>query len=512
MRNRPLLVGSLVAVVACSSSPSSSGTDSGTGTHNEAGSPDGGSKTDAAGTDAKSAPDGQKTLDAAGDGPAPGKNTSFATALPVTVNAGAPTTGVAVDAKTNDYFSFTGKAGERVFIAANAVSLVKPPPPPTEHYIIDTVVTLYNSSHVEIAQDNDADPRVSTDSALFVDLPADGTYYFAVGDCNASFTTGCAPAAEVTDFTYQTFVTDVDMLSAPEFYANPTTQTGATTNAVPISYEVTSGTSGVVTVDGDDFTAAPMQVFSFVPPAGITVGSGRLRTELWLQPVGADNGDGSLSSVTAWITDSTGTTILAEADQSNYKDGNNPTDGPLDLSVPVTAGNTYYLFIQDDASSPAAGDYYFFVHTIEPGNPLQMTGGNNTSVATAQTLVPQGNEYLVDGDIAMPAPTQYFYEVDPPTGTSTLFARCSSLRSGSGVQGLTLDLQSQVGAGAPTSFIPSGTSVTETATADLSVPLQTASAGLAVPAGTSKVFLVVSATAQSATVVGTSYQCAVLYQ
>jgi hypothetical protein len=279
----------------------------------------------------------------------------------------------------------------------------------------------------------------------------------------------------------------------------------------------TNGATDIIAIDGDSFTAsANTHVFSFTVPATLMPTTGaRLRTELWLQPIGTNNGDGSTGNVTAWVTDSSGTKVLAQADQVNYKDGDDFTQGPLNLTVPVKSGSQYFLFVKDDNAAPTASDYYFFVHTIDSGNPLQVAGGTNTSAATAQKLaVPSGetNVYFVDGDITAFAPTQYWYEVDPPTGTKSVSASCGSARDGSGVQGLTMDIQAQAGAAAPASIVPSGTTKTETATADLSIPIQTASAGLAIPTGTTKMFLVVSATGQSATVTGTSYQCDVVYQ
>ncbi len=460
---------------------------------------------------------------AGGTGGVPSDNTTAATATTVTVN-GPAVSGQTPDQKTKDYYTFTATAGERLYIAANAVSLINPAPAANEDTIIDTVVTVFDSTMTKIAQDDDGYPRQNTDSAVFFEAPTTGTYYYTVDDCNAEFPSGCATIGSVTDFAYQTFVADVDMLSGKvegslkysitEAYAG-TAQDGTTAKAVPIAYTVAKDAAGIVAVDGDSFTtAANTHVFSFTVPSTLTPASGsRLRTELWLQPSGIANGDGSIGQVTAWITDSTGTTILAQADQVNYRDGDNFTDGPLNLSVPVTTGSAYYLFVKDDKATPVSGDYYFFLHTIDSGNPLQVAGGGNTSAATAQALsmATTAGSYFVDGNITTVG-TKYWYEVDPPSGATTVFASCSSLRAGSGVQGLTMDLQAQVGAaGTPASIVPGTTVKTETATADLSIPVQTAAAGLTVAKGVTKMFLIVSATGQSATVTDTSYQCAVSY-
>jgi hypothetical protein len=462
-----------------------------------------------------------------GSGGAPSTDTSKASATTVSIN-GAAVNGNTGSATTVDWYTFTGTAGERVYIAANAVTIVNPAPADDETNILDTVITLYDSTGSKVlAQDDDGYPRQNTDSALFAELPTTGTYYYTVDSCGQAFGPACTGETP-SEFIYETFAADVGKLngttegslkySIQEFYAG-TTQDGTTAKAVPITYTVSSNEiTPLPAIDGDSFTAAAnTQVFSFTVPAALKPATGaRLRTDFWLQPVGTDNGDGSTGNVTAWVTDSTGTTIIGQCDQKNYKDGDDETDGPVDLSVPVTAGSQYYLFVQDDNAAPASTDYYFFLHSLGSGNPVQITGDGNTSAATAQmlaTTTDQPDSYFVDGDLTALAPTEFWYEVDPPSGVKSVFASCSSLRSGSGVQGFTMDLQAQVGAsGTPASILPSGTTGVETATADLSVPIQTATSGLSIPTGTTKMFLVVSGTSQSATVTGTSYQCAVSYE
>ncbi len=390
-------------------------------------------------------------------------------------------------------------------------------------------MTLYDSTMTAIAQDDDADPRFDTDSSLFTELPATGQYYFSVEDCNSAFgtTAGCAPVGQVTDYIYQVFVADTSMLVSPEVYALGTTaapiaQDGTTAHAATISYKVPAmptspGDYGFYLVDGDSYTAAAnTHVFSFTPPANVPVMTGtRARFEFFLQPVGKNNGDGSASNVTAWVTDSTGTAILARADQKNYLDGDN-ANGPLELSAPITLGSQYYLFVKDDNAAPAAGDYYFFDHYVGVfyGNTIESEGaagiGLNDDATNAEKLLTTvaNPGYFVDGDISTNGTDVDWYEVDPPTGMTGVSAGCSSARNGSGVQGFTMKLMSQVGTGTPTEI---GTA-TETATTDPSIPAATATTNtVSVPAGTTKMFLVLSATGQDPTVSGTSYRCGVNY-
>jgi hypothetical protein len=462
---------------------------------------------------------------AGGGMPAPTPNVSQALAQTLTVN-GMAFAGEMADATTTDWYTFMGTAGERVYIAANAVSIITPAPADTENNIIDTVVTLFDSTGKKIlAEDDDAYPRSNTDSQLFSDLPTTGQYFYTVQSCASAFSAAACGTEAPTIFAYETFVADVGKLngttegsltySISEVYAGKA-QTGLTANAVPIPYTVTKNAVGVAAVDGDGFTAtANTHVFSFTVPAGLTPTTGsRLRTDFWLQPIGINNGDGSTGNVKTWITAADGTTIIGQANEVNYKDGDDFTDGPLDLSVPVTSGSQYFLFVQDFVTPPSATDSYFFLHTLGDGNPLQVAGGGNISAATAQVLkttTTQPGSYFVDGDITAVG-TQYWYEVDPPTGAKTVSTTCSSARSGSGVMGLTIDLQAQVGAtGTPTSIVGPTMNKVETASGDLAIPVQTAAAGLTLPTGATKMFLIVSATGQSTTVTGTSYECAVNY-
>src|SRR5262249_4131715 len=147
-------------------------------------------------------------------------------------------------------------------------------PASDEENIIDTVVTLYDSNKNVIAQDDDAWPRLNTDSALFTVLPATGQYYFSVEDCSSAFGTnaGCAPVGQVTDFIYQVFVADVDKLNHPEVYAG-TGQDGTTSKAVTVPYAVQdtmTGDYGFYILDGDAFDMnGSTHVFSFTVPASL---------------------------------------------------------------------------------------------------------------------------------------------------------------------------------------------------------------------------------------------------
>ncbi len=443
-------------------------------------------------------------------------NHSFATATPVTVN-GSPTSATLGGINTTDYYSFTAKAGERIYVAALAQALATGMGNGNDATIIDTVVTVYDSTMKQIAQDDDDWPRTGTDSALYFVAPADGTYYVTVQDCNGAFgPMNCAMASGVTTFDYQILVADVGKLSFPETTA-ASTQDGTTAKAQTLSYKLPmGGKAGQYSFDVVDglFTAAGQtHVYSFTPPADTSVTAGqRAHAEFWVQPVGPNNGDGSTANVTMWVTDSSGTKIWSRADQANYKDGDNQTDGPLNLSVPVTLGQQYFLFIKSDATTSApTTDYYFVEHFVGSYfyGDVEAEGATGTAMndtmATAQKLAtPMGGTagtFFVDGDVATASDVDW-YEVDPATTSKTAYLECSSARRGAGTQGFTATL-----------YGADGTTVIGALGPEASPPaVDLYKSGLTLPASPTKAFLKVSATGQDATDLGTAYLCTVQYQ
>jgi hypothetical protein len=443
------------------------------------------------------------------DGPPAAMGTSFDNAIDITsaVDVGTGTMGTLPDTKTKIYYKATLPAGDHIVIttASNAETT-------TDGTVTDTVVTTYSSDKAAFAQDDDAWPRSSTDSALFFEVPAGGTIYITVEDCNSHSATGCYPAAMVTDFAFTLHVLHTNKLVSPEITA-AVANDGAVANADTITYKVPAGGAagqyGTYLLDGNFAATSSKHAFAFKPPAATLDAGGRERAEFFVQPISAANGDGSTSNIKAWVTKADGTTILASADQANYKDGDNATNGPLDLSLPVTAGTQYYLFVQNgDATSAPSTDYYFVDHfagqyfygTAETEGAAG-TGINDTMLTAQKLATPAtatAGAFFADGNISVGADVDW-YEVDPIAGTKTVDLGCASARTGSGVVGLTATLYAADG----TTQI--GTMGPETATTDLS------KATITVPANTTKAFLKVSAASLSGTNTGTSYRCDVFY-
>jgi len=482
---------------ACSSTPDDR---SDAGSSADAGSHDAGTSTDA----------GTKT-----DGGTQTGNHDFDTAKSVTIDSKA-TSGKLTGATGKDYFKFTGTAGERITIATAAQRLTTDnganADDPT---VIDTVVTVYDSSKQQIAQDDDEWPRSGRDSQVFLQIPADGTYYFTIEDCAEAFgSASCADPKGLKTFNYQVFVAHVSGLTAPEANAGAE-QNGTTAKAVALPYMVPDGADpgqySVILIDGAFKTAGETQVFSFTPPADTVVDMEAVRANFWVQPPGKSNGDGSTAKVKVWVTDSTGTNVIAKVDQNDFADGDNPTNGPINMSVPVELGQQYFLFVQSTAASASpATDYYFITHYAgnyyygTPEVEAADTKGTNDTILTAETLaVPDGVDasYFVAGNLAGADDTDWF-EVDAAS-TATVSIYCQAQRAGSGLRGLTTGLYTL-----DSNMMPqliTGTSATEAANADFAVQ------DVELPANTEKAFLKVTATSQDGDVTGHYYHCSVNY-
>ena len=464
------------------------------------------------------------TSSSSGTGGTGSGNHDPANATPIMIN-GAATMGTLNDYKTPDFYSFTGKAGERIFIQVTPTNIS--PTSFTDPTLIDPAIALIDSTQMnQLTYQSGSTPYSGQDAVLWVQLPADGTYYIQVDDCNGLFTNaypsnGCPNDPKgVTDFSYTLALADTSKLNSPEVLA-AMTQDGTTAKADAVVYKAskTAGTYIEATLGGDFKNATDTQVFKWIPPSDAKgAATGRPRADFYFQPItGAmptQGGDLSDASAKAWITDMTGTTILAAANQTNY----GPMTLPLDLSIPYTPGSTYYVFVQNtQAAGSPAKDFYFITHTLNElidFAELEVAGMHtNDTSATAETLTAQGSAktlFAVDGNISAPGsasmPDVDWFTFTVPAKVTMYGYQCDSARSGSGLGGFTLALFQSDG----TTAI--GTPAVETATADLYANPSALPA--AVTPGT-KMFAKLTAATQDASAMpntGTQYRCYVFFQ
>jgi hypothetical protein len=377
----------------------------------------------------------------------------FATAVDIDVNPMATTVGALLDADTTtDYYKFTGTKGQRITAVVNAQALstdaMHDPNDPT---FIDSVVTLFDSAKKQIAQNDDAWPRTSTDSQAFTILPADGTYYVTVTNfCTAfpNLTGSCTNAGNVTTFDYELFIADVGMLTAPEINegAEPNDTVAKSTK---VTYKVpTGGMAGQYSLsilDGSFQTAADVDVYEVTVPADVSISAGqRPHAEFWVQPITPDNGTGATTNGKFWLVDAAAPTVhIAEVDQVNYGDGDNPTNGPIEMSVPITVGavgmlHTYYFFAQHgvEAAAPLT-DFYFVKHFAGTYYlwDVEKSPDANDLPATPEVLTVSSTpgSYFFEGNLSTAVDVDYYViDVDAAATDATLF--CSAQRVGSGLR------------------------------------------------------------------------------
>ncbi len=428
---------------------------------------------------------------------------SFDNPFTIMVNDMTPAMGTLPDPVTSqDFYKFTGMAGEKIAIATTAKTGMDAFDPT----YLDLVVTLYDASHNQIARQDDPWPRFSNDPQLYTFLPSAGDYFVEVQECNAVFgTMSCAPATAITNdsYTLQVF----DLVSAPqdsitdgamETAANHTDDDISTPNT--LKYIKSSGNYQLSFIDSTFVDGSDVDVYAFTPPADVTVSAGsRANADFWIAPAGK-NDDGATNPVgQAWITDATGTVILAQLDASLYDDEDDATNGSADLNSPVTAdGMTqYFLWIKHPATAHGSNDFYVVEHFVGGGNPVETEPNDPT---TPETLtMPQmnadgSNSFFIEGDVAA-GDTDGFVM---PTGAGTkVSAICAGLRLGSGAT-LSYQLNADTNTGALIGAIAN-----ELPNKDVSI------AQSSIPGSATQIVLSITPTAQSATVTGSHYRCGI---
>jgi hypothetical protein len=454
------------------------------------------------------------------------QGTGFANAVPITVGSMA-TPDTLPDAVTPCYYSFQGKKGDRFLVSATAYVNANMP---MDGSVTDTVVTLYLPDKQTIwALNDDAWPRPNTDSALFTELPMDGTYYFTVEDCNAlaavnpnvscycvmpGMPAGCTGPG-VSDFAYQVFVGDLTASKA-ESLGSATATTNVTYTPVPMM----TGSYFDPTIDGDIATQTDVHKFTLTPPGNTMMDpTARSRAYFFVQPYGSGDGTGTALDIVLTATDMQGH-VLAKADQQYYTNGDDSANGPLQFQFPLDDqfGNkftsTYNLAVSvsNKTAIAATKNFYIIDHHAGPYyfGQAEKEGpagsGMNDAVAMAETLtVPKGQMGLwaIDGNLSSPTDVDWF-TLAVPAGSKNANLGCRAARDGSGLTGFTAVLyKDAMGMNPLITLGPEGANPTK--------ELNSATPGPSIT-GITTMTLKISATGQDAVNQGTFYNCAVSVQ
>jgi hypothetical protein len=425
-----------------------------------------------------------------------GEGHTFATATPI--DLGTPADGDLSPTGAVDYYTFDGAAGDAigVFISAQG-SVASAANDPTW---IDTVVTLYDASKKQIAENNDAVPRRTGDSELFTILPADGTYYLRVEECwswasNASSV--CAGKADKDSTTYTVSVVAIDPTSPGNVLDAEKGNDAA--GATALTYAKSStGSYFLDVVYGTYKDATDVDVFSFTVPADAVTLTAGVRGIVSFWPlISGVNADGSTTPVgTMYLTDTVDPTKhLAELSGTDYQ-----TTGTARLWPAVDLSKPYLLWVERPAGMAGTNDFYFLLNGQGTSNPVETNEALNDVIATPELPADApdmtgGHHYYIDGDLINGGMDVDHWQV--PVGTTTQIAvSCASQRGGSGLRGFTVDIIN------PATMTKAGT-ITESATMDGFLPYA------AIPAGATNLVVKLSATSQDAVITGAFYHCGI---
>ncbi len=425
---------------------------------------------------------------------------SFATALPLAVDAASPTAGMLPAPPTSkDYYSFAGKKGEAIEILTATAGA------PFDPKYTNLVATLYDAGHIQLALNDDPWPRVSNAADLFTVLPADGTYYIVVNDCSALFSvSACGDPSTITNFGYTIKVTHV---GAPAVTGEgPEPANDLPVGAAVVAYSKPAATYALSVLHGLFQTSTDKDYYSFTVPLDAPVPAvSRARADFWITSSGLDDGNGSTASPgKVYVIDpADSSTHMAELDGTLYGNAQSATSGPANLSVPVQLNKQYYLVVERSSQSAGANDFYFIQHfggsLDTPAPSLELDSASNDVSATAETLAAINRSdgtywFQVDGHIDAGLADMDWYRMEIPAGITTISGACQAQRRGSGLQGLNYQLLRSDGT-------TSIAAQTESAATDNAIP------ATALPAGPTSVLLKVSAQGMSPTVTDTSYVC-----
>ena len=337
-------------------------------------------------------------------------NDSFDTAATLTLGPDG-VSGVINPIGDEDFYTFEATAGDWLLITTEA----NPDDDPTK---VDTVVTLYDATMTQIAENDDSVPRINTDSEIVIHVPATGTYYIKVQEFS-TWMAGETPEGGAT-FTYQLRAGVIDP-AADGVVVDPESGNDAA-SATALELPMNNGF-----ILGTLASATDIDVYSF------TIGGAEIGlANIAVMPAGP-NGYGSTASIgRAWVTDATGATILARIEYSAAR---------FNLEPSLPAGS--YLLWVDHSGTAGSNDFYVAKVFLGMDNPLETQEATNGAVATAEALTVGAPAMGIrsgfilanigTGDID-------YFSFSVMAGEVVTIA-CGAQFNGSGVTGLTVDLR-----------------------------------------------------------------------
>lgn len=346
-------------------------------------------------------------------------NDTFATATPAEL--GVATGGGIATAGDLDYYSFTGTAGDWIQITTTANADDDP-------MMIDTVVTLYDSSMTMIAENDDSLPRANTDSELTTRLPSTGTYYVLVQE----WSTWAGETDEFgAAFLYQLGIANLtpDTVSDAVTFDDEAGDTVA--EAQPLN-TIAIGTSGnfygIALATLED--ATDVDVYSF------TIGAGASRNfSVDIIPAGPAANGSTATPAHIWITNADGSEIIARIAPEAA-----PAAGTTDSVDPSLPAGDYNLFVEHGGTA-GANDFYVLKIFNLGDNPPEDSEAANDMIETPEDIdVADDGEGGRRGFVLATMGTGDVDHYAFSALESEISVSCGSRSSGSGVLGLTVAL------------------------------------------------------------------------
>ncbi len=433
------------------------------------------------------------------------KDNTIETATPLTVASTAAPQNPASDTLDPtgdvDYYSFTGKKGDLIYIYLQAQSLTTAFDPDT----LDTILTLYGPDKKQIAFDDDPASRLNNDSELFTYLPADGTYYVRVEECwtwlgahPEKTGVSCADPKDKGNVDYNIGVatfTDSDPGITLEKEVGDTIK-----EATEIMWEKnTQGKYVTPTLIGTFKGPVDVDVYHFNVPADMTITSGRSVMYFDLTKGGIDGNGSTALMGAAWIaSEATPTAMIAQADLGDGKS--------TGIAPPLPFGVGYYLFVTRATGAETAAEFYFFDAIAGGSNPVEANDAGNDAPAGAEVVTfkaDSGNQRgYFEGDLLKSGADTDWWVSTVPTGVGggKMYVFCGAQSSGSGLRNFKTELFSDAG----TTAIANGSQVEPVDGVYIK--------DLTTPADGAKLYIKLSAGSQAADVSSTFYRCGVLFQ
>jgi hypothetical protein len=312
---------------------------------------------------------------------------------------------------------------------------------------VDTVITLFDATgSTKLAVDDDAFPRVSTDSELYYRVQTAQRLCIQVEDYS-SWAPGETAGAFPTDLVHVT----VSAISDAGQQINLDQETNDALDAgQPGKLKAFSGTAtgAFGFLFGGLDSANDVDTYTFTAPAGTT------QLAMSVPPIGEPIAPGvssygsTMRRFAVTVTDPSGKVVGALTPPAGMFDKASQSFG-----IFIVAGTTYDVTISRPASLTAgSNDFYESELDFETDNPAEMeTGtGMNDTVQTAEALsfstntsVPKQRDAYVLGHISGAADVD-FYGFNANQGDTVAIA-CSAARNGSGLVGATFAITDGAG-------------------------------------------------------------------